>query len=252
MDHAIDIRVQADEQPELGLVLDLALDARADRMPFRESLPWVLQRLLEAKRNAALGGVDLEHLNLDLLAGRDDLARVDVLLGPGHFGDVDEALDAGLEFNKGAVVGDVGDAALELLADGVARLNVRPRIFLQLLHAERDAVGLMVDLDDADLDLLADGQDFARMVDAPPGDVRHMQEAVDAAEVDERAVIGEVLDGAVNDLPLGEVGDNLVALLGPALFEHGAAGDHDVATAPIHLEDLERLGGGYQRADGAH
>src|ERR1700733_6706467 len=187
-------------------------------MLLRKSLPWVLQRLLEPKRDAALGGVDLEHLNLDLLAGRDDLAGVDVLLGPGHFGDVDEALDAGLELDEGAVVGDVGDAALELLANAVTRLNVRPRIFLQLLHAERDAMGLVVDLDAAHVDLLADGQDFARMVDAPPGDVGHVQEAVDAAEIDASDRIWEVLDGAAADLALGEIGDDLVALLGAALL----------------------------------
>ncbi len=158
----------------------------------------------------------------------------------------------GLELDERAVVGNVGDAALELLADGVARLNVRPRIFLQLLHAERDAVGLVVDLDDAHLDLLADGQDFARMVDAPPGDVGHMQEAVDAAKIDERAVVGEVLDRAFDDLPLGEVGDDLVALLGAALLEHGAARNDDIAAAPVHLQDLERLGHVHQRANVAH
>src|ERR1700735_2479201 len=125
-------------------------------MLLRKSLPWVLQRLLEAKRDAALGGVDLEHLHLDLLAGRDDLAGVDVLLGPRHFGDVDEALDAGLELDEGAVVGDVGDAALEAGADRILGLDALPRIVEQLLHAERDAVGLVVDLDDLDFDLLAD------------------------------------------------------------------------------------------------
>ena len=140
----------------------------------------------------------------------------------------------------------------QLLADRVARLNVGPRIFLQLLHAERDAVRLMIDLDDPHLDLLADGQDFARMVDAPPGDVGHVQEAVDAAKIDERAIVGEVLDRAVDDLPLGEVGDDLVALLGPALLEHGAAGDDDIAAAPVHLQDLERLRHVHQRRDVAH
>ena len=252
MNHAVDVAVEADEEAELGLVLDLALDGRADRMPLGEGLPGVLQRLLEAERDAALGGVDLEHLDLDLLARRHDLAGMDVLLGPRHFGDVDEALDARLELDERAVVGDVGHPALELLADAVAGLDVRPRVFLQLLHAERDAVGLVVDLDDAHLDLLADGQDFARVVDAPPGDVGDVQEAVDAAEIDERAVVGEVLDRAVDDLAFGEVGDDLVALLGPALLEHGAAGDDDVAAAPVHLQDLERLRHVHQRRDVAH
>ena len=42
--------------------------------------------------------------------------------------------------------------------------------------------------------VLTDGQDLGRMVDAPPGDVGDVQQAVDAAEVDERAIVGDVLD----------------------------------------------------------
>src|SRR5208337_328551 len=252
MDHAVDVAVEADEEAELGLVLDLALDHRTHRMLLREGLPRVLQGLLEAERDAALGGVDFEHLDLDLLAGRDDLARMDVLLGPGHLRDVDEALDSRLQLHERPVVGDVRHAALHLLADLVPGLDIGPRIFLQLLHAKRDAMGLVVDLDDAHLDLLADGQHLARVVDPPPGDVGDVQEAVDAAEVDERAVVGEVLDRAVDDLALGQVGDDLVALLGPALLEHGAAGDNDVAAAAVHFQDLERLRHVHQRRDVAH
>src|SRR3712207_6852285 len=33
VDHAVDVVLEADEQAELGLVLDLALDGRADRVP---------------------------------------------------------------------------------------------------------------------------------------------------------------------------------------------------------------------------
>ena len=90
------------------------------------------------------------------------------------------------------------------------------------------------------------------MIDAPPGDIGHMQEAVDAAQIDERAIVGEVLDRALDDLPLGEIGDDLVALLGPALLEHGAAGDDDVAASPVHLQDLEWLGHVHQRPDVAN
>ena len=169
------------------------------------------------------------------------LPGMHVLLGPRHFRDVDQTLDAGLEFDEGAVVGDVGDAALEAGADRIFRLDALPRIVEQLLHAERDAVGLVVDLDDLDLDLLADVEHLGRVIDAPPGDVGDVQEAVDAAEVDEGAVIGDVLDRAVDDLTLFEVLHQLLALLGARLFQDGAARDHDVAAPAIHLEDLERL-----------
>ena len=57
---------------------------------------------------------------------------------------------------------------------------------------------------------------------------------------------------AVDDLALGEVGDDLVALLGAALLENGAARDHDVAAAAIHFQDLEGLRHVHQRRDVAH
>ncbi len=172
-----------------------------------------------------------------------------VLLGPRHFGDMDQAFDARLEFDEGTVVGDVRHAAMEASTNRVSRLDALPGIFLQLLHPERDAVGVVIDLDDLHLHCLADVQHFAWMIDTAPGDVGHMQQTIDTAEIDERAVIGDILDDAVDDLTLFKVGDDLVALLGAALFEDRAARDDDVAAAPIHRQDLEGLRHADQRRD---
>ena len=160
-----------------------------------------------------------------------------------------QSLDAGLELHEGAVVGDVGDAALHLGADRITRLDALPGIALQLLHAERDAVGFVIDLDDPHLDLLADGQDVVGMIDAAPGDVGHVQQAVDTAEIDEGAVIGDVLHDAVDGLALLEARHQLVALAGAGLLEHGAARNDDVAAPAIHLQDLELLRRVHERAD---
>src|SRR6202035_3390369 len=88
--------------------------------------------------------------------------------------------------------------------------------------------------------------------DAPPGDVGDVEQPVDAAEIDEGAVIGDVLDHAGEDLALLERGDQLRALLGPALLEDGAARHHDVAARAVHLEDLEGLRRAEQGGDVAH
>ena len=128
----------------------------ADRVFGDEGFPGIVHHLLEAQRDAALLGVDIQHHHVDFLRRRDDLAGVDVLLGPAHFRDVDQAFDAVLEFNERAVVGDVGDAALELGADRVFRRDAIPRIGHQLLHAQRNTLGFRVDLDDLDFDFLAD------------------------------------------------------------------------------------------------
>ena len=87
------------------------------------------------------------------------------------------------------------------------------------------------------------------MIDAAPGDVGDVQQAVDAAEVDERAVVGDVLDHAVDDLTFFEVLHQFLALLGARLFQHGAARHHDVAAAAIHFQNLERLIDVHQRRD---
>ena len=252
MDHAVDVVLEPEEQAELGLVLDLALDLGADRMLLRELLPRIAHGLLQAERDAALRRIDLEDHHFHFLRGGDDLAGVDVLLGPAHLGDVDQPLDARLELHERAVVGDVGDAAGEARADRILRLDAFPRIDLELLHAERDAERLRVDADDLHLHRLADVQDLGGMVDAAPRHVGDVQQAIDAAEIDERAVLGDVLDDAVDHLAFGEALHQLGALLGERILQHRAAGDDDVAAPLVHLQDAEGLRRIHQRADVAH
>ena len=73
------------------------------------------------------------------------------------------------------------------------------------LRPSADARALAVELEDADVDLVADLDDFRRMLDALPRHVGDVQQAVDATEIHERAVVGEVLDGALDArrLPAG-------------------------------------------------
>ena len=162
---------------------------------------------------------------------------------------MDEAFDARLKLDEGAVVGDVGDSAAQAHRDRVFGLDSLPGIGLQLLHAKRDAVRLVVDLDDLDLHLLTDVEHLGRMIDAPPGDVGHVQQAVDAAQIDERTIVGDVLDDAVDDLTLFEILHQLLTLLGARLLENGAARHHDVPTPAIHFQDLKRLRHVHERSD---
>src|SRR4051812_12919102 len=231
VDHAVDVALEPDEQPELGRILDLALDHRADRMSRSECGPRIFLRLLEAKRNAALLLVDLEHLHVDFLRSADDLARVNVLLGPAHLGDVDEALDARLELDEGAIFGDVGDPAAERAADRIFGGRTLPRIRLELLHAERNALSLAVDADDLHLHRVADVEDLGRVIDALVRNVGDVKQAVDAPQIDEGAVIGDVLDHTLDHLTLGQRLDEPAALLGAGFLEDGAARHDDIAAA---------------------
>ena len=252
VDHAIDVAVETNEQTEFGRVLDFAFDGRANRVNSAERFPRVRRSLLEAQRNAALFFVDFEHDDIDFLAGRNDLAGVDVLLGPAHFRNVDKAFDTGFEFNERTIFGDVRDAARKLGADRILGRNSFPRIAFQLLHAERDALRVLVDADDLHLHGVTNVDDFRRMIDALVADVGDMQQAVNAAEINERTVIGDVLDDAFNDLAFSKVQDQARACFCAAFFKDGATRHNDVATLAVHLEDLEGLRNVHERGDIAH
>ena len=77
------------------------------------------------------------------------------------------------------------------------------------------------------------------MVDPAPGHVRHVQQAVDAAEIDEGTVVGDVLDHAVDDLALLEGLQRVGAQLLPLLLQERPPREHDVAAALVELDDLE-------------
>ena len=181
--------------------------------------------------------VETQHLALDLLAHREDLGRVLDLLRPRHLGDVDEALDAFLELHERAVVGEADHLALHLGAARVLEGGGGPGIGLELLVAQADPLGLAVELEDLDLDLVADVQDLARMVDPAPGHVGDVEQAVQAAQVHEGAVLRDVLHGAHEDLALFEGLQGLGLLLGVLFLEDRLAGQHDVAPLLVDLDD---------------
>ena len=66
----------------------------------------------------------------------------------------------------------------------------------------RDALALPVDVEDLDLDLLADLHHLGRVRHAAVRHVGDVEQAVDAAQVDERAEVGDVLDHALPHLVL--------------------------------------------------
>ena len=180
-------------------------------------VPGVGLGLLHAQGDFLLLLVDVQDDDLDLVADRDQLAGVVDALGPAHLGDVDQALDALLELDEGAVAHHVDDLALvrgcrpgtssSTFSHGLARL---------LLEAQGDLLAFLVDVEDHDLDLLVDLDHLAGVVDAAPAHVGDVQQAVDAAEVDERAEVGDVLDDALADLARLDLGEQLLLLLARA------------------------------------
>jgi len=66
-----------------------------------------------------------------------------------------------------------------------------------------------------------------------------VQKAIDATEIDECTVVGEVLDDTGDLHAFLEILEQFFALGAVLFFHHRAAGDHDVVTLLVQLDDLE-------------
>ncbi len=77
------------------------------------------------------------------------------------------------------------------------------------------------------------------MLQAAPRHIGDVEQSVDTAEIDEGAVIGDVLDRAFEDHALFEHAQRLFLQRRALAFEHAAARDHDVGPRAIEFEDLK-------------
>src|SRR5580698_8222227 len=77
------------------------------------------------------------------------------------------------------------------------------------------------------------------MLDALPGHVGDVQQAVDAAEVHERTVIGEILDHALDRRAFLQIVEERRALGAVFLLHDGAPRYHDVVALLVELDDFE-------------
>src|SRR6185437_8718226 len=249
---AVDVARQADENAEVGDRLDLSGDLVAAVVVLGELLPGIGLALLQAEGDAAPFFIDIQHHDLDFLPGVHDLGGIDVLVGPVHLRNMHQAFDAVLDLHERAVVGDVGDLAEHARVRRVAPGDVLPRICPELLQTQADARALPIELQDAHVDLVADLHDFGRVLHALPRHVGDVQQAVDAAQVDERTVVGEVLDRAAHDCAFLQILHQRAALGGELLLNDRAARDHDVIALLIELDDLEFEGLAFEIGGVAH
>ena len=183
-------------------------------------------------------GVEGDDLELDRLTLVDDVARMsDALVR--QLGDVDQTLEAVAHSHEGAKVDELGDRAV----DDIANLEVGdrgvPRVRLELADRQADAATLMVDVDDFGLDLVADLVPGLRVVDLVPRELALVDEAVDPAEVDEDAERRDRADGAADLLADLEAAEELVPLLAALLVQRDLLGQDQAVGLAVDLEDLE-------------
>lgn len=198
---ALDAVVHPDEGTERHQLGDLTRHDLLDGVGAGELTPRVLLGRLQRQRDPLTVQVDVQDLDLDLLAHLDDLGRVvDVL--PGQLGDVHQAVHAA-QVDEGAEVDDRGDDALadlpllELVEELGAHLGLR---LLQPGPAgQHHVVAVLVQLDDLGFELAADVR--LQVTHPPHLDQGGRQEATQP-DVEDEATLDHLDDGTADDAVL--------------------------------------------------
>ncbi|KPW29715.1 hypothetical protein ALO95_05579 [Pseudomonas syringae pv. antirrhini] len=239
VNQAVDAAVQTNEDTEIGDRLDGAGDFIALVELAREIFPRVGFALFDAEGDTTTLFVDVQNHNFHFVANLNDFRRVDVLVGPVHFGNVYQAFHAFFQLCEAAVVGQVGNTRGNAGAFRVASLDSNPWVFTQLLQTQGNTIALAIVLQNLHIDLVANVDDFRWMLDTLPGHVGDVQQAIDATQIDECAVIGEVLDDTFDLLTFLQGLEQSFALGTVLGFQDTATGNDNVVALLVQLDDLE-------------
>ena len=135
-DEALDVVTEIDDHALVHQADDRARKLGADRIRLTDAKPRIFLGLLEAERDTLVFAVDVEDDHVHGVALLHDFRRMLDALGPGHIGDVNEAVDAGLDFDERAERGQVANLAVDTRANRVLERQDYPRILLGLLHTQ--------------------------------------------------------------------------------------------------------------------
>src|SRR5690606_30798253 len=168
VNQTVDAARQTNKHAEVGDGLDATANLVAALEVDGEIFPWVGTALLHAQGDTTTIFVDFQNHDFDFLTQGHNLAWVNVLVGPIHFGYVNQTFDTVFHFNKCTVVGQVGNLAEQTGVLWVATCQTDPWIFAQLLDAQGDAALFLIELEDLGFDFLTHLQNFGWVTNTAP------------------------------------------------------------------------------------
>src|ERR1019366_6296702 len=152
---------------------------------------------------------------------------------------MDQAFEAVPNPDEGAEVDELRDGPVDDVADLEVGHRGVPGVRLEATDRQADPAALVVDVDDLGLDLLADLVAGLGVVDLVPRQLALMDEPVDPAKVDEHAKRSDRAHRPGHLLANLEAAEQFVALLAALLVEGNLLRQDQAVRLAVHLEDLQ-------------
>ena len=115
-----------------------------------------------------------------------------------------QRFDAGVQADECAKLRHAADLAFDDLANEVQFIYLRPGIRLQPFQRQPNPAAFLVQPQHEHVDLIADVEEFTRVLDAMPGQLADVDEFVSTAQVDKRAEVAQAADDTAPDVAFFE------------------------------------------------
>src|SRR5262249_28072933 len=148
-----------------GEASNLALHHIAGPVRGNKIVPRVRFKLFHRQGHPPIFGIDPRDHSINLLPFFQNLTRMLDAARPGDVRNVNQAVNAFLDFNKGTKVGQVADASMNARADLITLSQSLPGILLDLLHSQADAPGFRVNAEHFNFDGITRVYQLAWMFD---------------------------------------------------------------------------------------
>src|ERR1700722_4893628 len=181
-----------DERTEIGGAGDFAFDDFTDFVASEPVGPDIFD-LLDAERQPAVLGIDLEHLGFDRVTLLEFLAGMLDPFGPTDVADVNQAFHALFDFYEGAKICQIANAPRDNRSDRVFFGRGTPGISEGLLQPERNTALLGFYFENDHVDFVAGLHHLRRMLGAlGPAHFADVHQAFDAGlNLNESSVVSD-------------------------------------------------------------
>ena len=152
---------------------------------------------------------------------------------------MDKSFYARCNFNECAVVSHNNNFTFNFVANFEVGVQSIPRMGKELLQAESDALLLVVEVEDNNVEFLVELNNFVRVVNSTPREVGDVDKTVYAAEVDKHTVRGDVLNSTFEHLTFLKLGNDVFLLLLELCFDESFVRYDYVLVFLVDLHDLE-------------
>src|SRR5262245_23160880 len=181
MNQTVDAFFYAYKNAKIRDVSNRSLDDGSDWIFFLSEFPGIGHDLLQSQGNPTMPRIYVEDDNFDILSNLRHFGRMGHFSGPRHLRNMDETLDPALQLNKGSIVHQTYDFALDPRTDGISFGDGVPGVRSQLFHAKGNSLLLGVELQHHNFYLLSHLHQLGRMIDPTPRHVTDVQDTIDTA-----------------------------------------------------------------------